>query len=105
MKVRKLLYLLNFAILIYLVGESFLQIDLAPTKNQHVTAYSQARVEHLQNIDSVKLEAKSWIEINRENFMIQSTRAKKRVSILLVLFIIQAILIIRYEKNKALQAH
>ncbi len=100
MKLRNLLYFLTIAILIDLLIASFLQIDIAPSKNEALTYFSKNNVERMHNIDSLKSEAKKWIDINRENFKTDSRDAKKRTIALAVLLIIQIILIKKATRDK-----
>lgn len=100
MKVRTILYLLTFALLIYLLAESFLQIDIAPSKNQHLINSSKTQVDNMQNIDSVKAEAKNWVDVNRHNFLHDSRNAKKRILFLVALLVIQVVLIARNHQQK-----
>jgi len=101
MKVRNILYLLSLALIIYLLGESVLQIDIAPSKNQHLTNFNKNHVDTLRNIYSVKSEAKHWIDINHWNFSDQSRRAENRIILLVGLLASQVVLIIinRHKKT------
>lgn len=54
----------------------------------------------MQNIDSVKAEAKNWVDVNRHNFLHDSRNAKKRILFLVALLVIQVVLIARNHQQK-----
>ena len=92
---KKLTYIsyLIIGLLTYLVFESFSEVDIAAAKNNGLAIRHKQQIESLNNMDSVKLEAKKWVDRNRQNSKKDSKAAILRIWILVAVILIQIILL------------
>lgn len=98
-------YFITLGLLVWLLIDNSYQIDFASTKNQRFINAEKMKVDSFQDIDSVKIYAKSKLDVIRQERIRNSTIASKRVQIIVGLIILQMILLIyslisneRYEK-------
>ena len=89
MTIRKISLVLSLGLLVWLLVDSVLQFDIAATKNNELTNSKKLEVDKMENIDSVKVYAKSVLDTIRQNTRNDSLRATKRTWLILVLIFIQ----------------
>jgi hypothetical protein len=88
MTIRNILFIISFGLLSWLFVDSCFQLDIAVTKNNALTRMEKLKVDEIQYIDSVKVYAKSTLDILRQNTIRNSDLATKRIFLLLTLTII-----------------
>ena len=62
MAIKKTLKIFSFGLLFYLLADSIMQVDFAGSKNEAFTAMQKAKVDTIQNIDTVKHKAKAYLD-------------------------------------------
>jgi hypothetical protein len=100
MKLRLILQIISFAFLIWFFVNSFMRIDFAPSKNRALISFKKTDIDNLQNIDSVKNVAKSYLDTIHQNFETGSICAIRNTRLALVIIIIQTILLLYSPKKK-----
>lgn len=100
MTIRNILFIISLGILGWLFVDSFFQLDIAATKNNALIRMKKIEVDKMQNIDSVKVYAKSTLDIIRQNTISNSALATKRIFLLLTLTIILFFLLTSKIKRK-----
>ncbi|RYY63551.1 MAG: hypothetical protein EOO12_12010 [Chitinophagaceae bacterium] len=100
MSLRKILAALALAITLLLVVESAAEVDVAPTKNNHLTSFLKADVDTIRHIDTVKALAKASYDRQRERARTESSRARIRICLLLVLIGIQCLFFFQRDGTK-----
>ena len=88
MTVKTLLFILTLGLLAWLFIDNVFQLDIAATKNNGLTSMKKQEVEEMQNIDSLKVYAKSTLDIIRQNTKRNSDLATKHILLLLTVIII-----------------
>ncbi len=83
MIIRKILITVIFGLLIWLLIDNLLHIEIATTKNNYIINSEKLKADSFQNIDSVKVFAKSKLDIIRQNTKNNSIIATERMWILL----------------------
>jgi hypothetical protein len=99
MKIRNILILISFGLLIWLLFDNIFQLDIAASKNDYLTYSEKLKVDRIQNIDSLKIFAKSKLNIIRQNAEQNSSTATKRIWIIFGLIFCQIILVFTRRKN------
>jgi|SRR5579875_3278767 len=92
MTIRNILFIISLGLLSWLFFDNFFQLDIAATKNNTLMRMKKIEVDEMQNIDSVKVYAKSTLDIIRQNTIRDSALATKRILLLLTLTIIMSFL-------------
>lgn len=75
--------------MICLFVDSFFQIEIAATKNNHLNNFKKFEVSQMQNIDAVKAIAKSNFDNIRSKITVISSQAKIRLGVIILLGLIQ----------------
>ena len=101
MTIKPVLLTITFGLLIWLLIDSFFQLDIAATKNNGLTNTEKGKVDEMQNIDSLKVYSKSNLDVIRQNIRNTSSLATKRIWQIFVLIIIQVFLLI-YKKRRSI---
>lgn len=96
---RTFLLILFFGLLICLFVDSFFQIEIAVTKNNQLYSFKKAEVDQMQNIDTVKVVAKSNFDYIRSNITAISNRAKIRLGVIVLLGLIAIIFVFKMKTN------
>ena len=65
MTLRKVLQIVSFGLLFYLLADSFMHFDFAASKNNAFTSMQKMEVDSIQNIDTVKQKAKDYLDTIR----------------------------------------
>ena len=100
MTVNTLLFILSLGLLTWLFIDSTFQLDIAVTKNNGLTIMKKQEVDEMQNIDSVKIYAKSTLDIIRHNTIKNSETATKRIWLILIVAVMQLVLWINRTSKK-----
>ena len=88
MIIRKILITVIFGLLIWLLIDNLLHIEIATTKNNYLINSEKLKADSFQNIDSVKVFAKSKLDIIRQNTKSNSIIATERMWIILVIILL-----------------
>src|SRR4051812_40875836 len=100
MKINKLLQIVSLGFLLYLAFNAFMHIELAVTKNNHLTAFQKARIDTIQTSDILKQKAKDYLDIVRHVQRDNSNKSLTNFFILVGLIVVQAFLFLnRPAKN------
>jgi hypothetical protein len=67
MKSRAILIMFSLGILALLLMDSISQLDITPIKNNELTNVKKHKIDEIQNIDSIKIYAKSIFDTERQN--------------------------------------
>ena len=100
MTFRLLLIWVSLGILIFILWDSCKRVDIAATKNDHLTAWKKAEVDSIQSNDSIRKIAKTNYDVIRQNFKNESKLAVRRSWLVLVLLMIHVYLLINWKANK-----
>lgn len=92
MTLRKILQIVSFGFLFYLLGDSFMHFDFAASKNNSFTSMQKMEVDSTQNIDTVKQKAKDYLDTIRRVHKKYSGKSVTNFWLLAGLIIIQAFL-------------
>lgn len=65
MKVRRILQLLSWGLLLYLLGDTFMHIEWAVTKNNALTSMQKAEIDSMQDVGALKYKAKENLDVIR----------------------------------------
>ena len=88
----RVIFLLSLVILLYLFYDTFLSIEIAPSKNNAFTQIQKQEIDAVQNIDSVKQLGKKYLDTIRRAHKKYSGKALINTGLLFVLIIFQIIL-------------
>ncbi|MBV4355964.1 hypothetical protein KTO63_02310 [Parasegetibacter sp. MAH-26] len=102
MILRKILQLLSFGLIFYLLADNFSHFDFATSKNNALTSMKKAEIDSIQSIDTVRYKAKEYVDAVRK---IQKQYSAKSVATfwllnLLLLFQIVQLKVNQPTKNK-----
>ena len=100
MTIKTILITITLGLLIWLLIDNTSQLDLAATKNDGLISWQKMKVDSFQNIDSVKIYAKSKLDIIRQTAEKDDMIATKRIWIIIALIIVQLFLFINTLKRK-----
>ena len=102
MIIRKILITAIFGLLIWLLFDNLQQIEIAPTKNSHLINSEKSKADGFQNLDSVKIFAKSKLDIIRQNTKNNSIVAIERMWIILgiILLLITHLTFSKFAKKR-----
>lgn len=92
MTIKTVLFIVSLGLLAWLLVDSIFQLDIAATKNNGLINSEKLKVDRSQNIDSLKIFAKSNLDAIRQNTRRNSELATKRIWLVLTLTVIQIIL-------------
>ena len=92
--------MLSLGLLVWLLADSIFQLDIAATKNNGLINSEKLKVDRSQNIDSLKIFAKSSLDAIRQRTRRNSELATKRIWLILTLTVIQIILWILPVKKR-----
>ena len=101
MTIRAILMTVTFGLLVWLLIDNIFQLDIAATKNDGLINSEKMEVGDFQNIDSVKIYAKSKLDIIRQNTKRNSIIATKRIWIIIGLIFLQLFLFTNTIKRKS----
>ena len=102
MTLKKVLQIVSFGLLLYLLADSFMHFDFAASKNEAFTSMQKTEIETFQNIDTIKQKAKDYIDTIHRVHKKHSDKAVINFWMLVGLIIIQAFLFInKHPKNAA----
>jgi hypothetical protein len=93
MTTRKILYLVSFGLLLYLLIDSFMHFDLAATKNNAMTSMQKMEIDSTQSIDTVKQKAKEYLDTIRRVHRQYSSQSVINSWALAGLLLIQTVLL------------
>jgi hypothetical protein len=96
MTLIKILQVVSFGLLFYLLADSFMHFDIAASKNEAFTSMQKSEVDSTQNIDTVKQKAKDYLDTIRRVHKKYSHKSVINFWLLVGLVIIQIVLL----KNK-----
>lgn len=99
MTLKKVLQIVSFGLLFYLLADSFMHFDFAATKNEAFTSMQKTDVDTIQNIDTVKQKAKDYLDTIRRVHKKHSDKAVINFWLLVGLIIIQAFLFINKQSK------
>ena len=97
MKFKKVLQIVSFGLLFYLLAVSFMHFDFAASKNEAYTWIQKSEIDAIQNIDTVKQKAKDYLDTIRRVHKKHSDKAAINFWLLVGLIIIQAFLFINKQ--------
>ncbi|MEO8711321.1 MAG: hypothetical protein ABI405_04310 [Parafilimonas sp.] len=101
MTIRTILTTITFGLLVWLLIDSMFQLDIAATKNDGLINSEKMKVESFQNIDSVKVYAKSKLDVIRQNTKRNSVIATKRIWVIIGLIVLQMFLLSNASRKKS----
>ena len=100
MTIKTILLTITFGILVWLLIDNIFQLDIAATKNDGLINSEKLKVDDFQNIDTVKIYAKSKLDIIRQNTKRNSSNATKRIWLILGVMVCLIILLSTTSKKK-----
>lgn len=92
MKVRRILQMLSFGLLLYLLVDAFMHIEFAASKNNALTSWQKAEIDSIQNVDALKQKAKVNLDVVRRIHRGYSNKSVTNFWLLTGLIILQAFL-------------
>lgn len=92
MRVRKLINIISFTLLAYLLLDIGSKLDIAPTKNDSVMTSKRMEINNLDNIELAKSEAIKNLNTIKNIHKGFSNDSKRQVLIIVVLIIAQGYL-------------
>ena len=95
----RVLYILSLGIILYLLYNSFLQVEVAVSKNNTFTTVQKEEVDAVQNMDTVKQFAKNHLNTIRRVHRKYSNNAIINIGLLILAFIIQVLLFRKVNNN------
>jgi hypothetical protein len=93
----RVIFLLSLGILLYLFYDSFLNIEIAISKNNAFTQIRKQEIDVVQNIDSVKQLGKTHLDTIRRVHRNYSRKALINTGLLIVVILFQIILFRRKQ--------
>ena len=99
MILRRILQVVLFGLLVYLLADSFMHFDLAASKNNAFTSMQKMEIDSTQNIDTVKLKAKGLLDTIRSVHKKYSDKSVINFWLIAGLIIIQIFLFINKNQN------
>ncbi len=93
MIIRKVLHVVSLALLFYLLFDSFMNFDIAASKNNAITTMQKKQIDNTQNIDTLQQKAKQYLDTIRRNHQQHSAQAVINFWVLVGLIVIQTILL------------
>ena len=94
MTLTKILQVVSFGLLFYLLAGNFMNFDIAASKNDAFTSMQKSEVDSTQNIDTVKQKVKGYLDTIRRVHKKYSNKSVINFWLLVGLVIIQAFLFI-----------
>jgi hypothetical protein len=91
----RVIFLLSLGILLYFFYDSFLNIEIAISKNNAFTQMQKEEIDACQNIDSVKQLGKKYLDTIRRVHRNYSNKALINTGLLVVVILFQIILFCR----------
>ncbi|MBG9378798.1 hypothetical protein I5907_21375 [Panacibacter sp. DH6] len=101
MKLKRVLQIVSFGLLFYLLADSFLHFDFVASKNEAFTSMQKTEIDATQNIDTVKQKAKDYLDTIRRVHRKHSDKAVINFWSLVGLIITQAFLFINKQPKNA----
>jgi hypothetical protein len=101
MTFRRILQLLSFGTLLYLLVDAFMHIEFAASKNNALTIWQKAEIDSIQNIDSLKHKAKANLDTIRRIHRTYSSKAVMNFWLLVGLIMVHAFLLFSRHKKAA----
>ena len=101
MKLKRVLQIVSFGLLFYLLADSFLHFDFAASKNEAFTSMQKTEVDAIQIIDTVKQKAKDYLDTIRRVHKKHSDKAVINFWLLVGLIIIQVFLFTTKQPKNA----
>ncbi len=101
MAINKILQVVSFGLLLYLLADSFMHFNFAASKNEAFTSMQKVEVDTIQNIDAVKQRAKDYLDTIRLVHKKHSDKAVINFWLLVGLFTIQTFLFINKQPKNA----
>jgi hypothetical protein len=95
--IRTILQVISLGLLVYILIGSLSRVDIAVTKNNNLISQKKADIDKIQDIQSVKLKAKEYLDTIRQNFISDSDKSFVDIRLLILLIIIQTILLLSKE--------
>lgn len=92
MKIRKVIQIISFALLAYLLYNISSKLDIAPIKNDHLLASKKDEISTIDNVDKAKKEAIKNLNTIRNIHKDNSSDAKFQILIIALLIIAQGYL-------------
>jgi hypothetical protein len=100
MTLKKVLQIVSFGLLLYLLADSFLHFDFAASKNRAFTIMQKMEIDTIQSIATVKQKAKDHLDTIRRVHKEYSDNSVINFWVLVGLIIIQTFLFInKHPKN------
>ena len=96
----RVIFLLSLGILLYLFYDSFLNIEIAISKNNAFTQMQKEKIDASQNIDSVKQLGKKHLDTIRRVHRNYSNKALINTGLLIVVILFQIILFRRKQTRR-----
>ena len=89
MKLNKLLFASTILLISILLFESVTNLDLARTKNDALITKEKIKTDKYENIEALKIFAKSKIEIIKQYRIRQSKNAENRIYLIISILLLQ----------------
>jgi hypothetical protein len=96
----RVIFLLSLGILLFLFYDSFLNIEIAISKNNAFTQIRKQEIDVVQNIDSVKQLGKTHLDTIRRVHRNYSRKALINTGLLIVVILFQIILFRRKQTRR-----
>ncbi len=97
MKVRRILQLLSLGLLLYLLGDTFMHIEWAVTKNNALTSMQKAEIDSMQDVGALKYKAKENLDVIRNIHRYHSGRSVNNFWLLTGIIILQSFLLFKRQ--------
>lgn len=95
------LFAVSICLLILLLFRNLDHFDIAGSKNNALTNELKSKIDTTTNINAVKLHAKHWLDVNRQNRRDNSAEAVTNTRIVLGIIALQIVLwIISLKKSQ-----
>lgn len=98
MKLDKLLFSFTIILILILLSESVSNLDFASNKNNYLINMEKIKVDKYENIESLKILAKSKIEIIKQSRMQESNNARNRIYLIIAIVLLQVTIQILNKK-------
>ncbi|MBO9702092.1 MAG: hypothetical protein J7604_17925 [Sporocytophaga sp.] len=93
-RIRIVAKIISIGLLFYLLGATFLEVDFAEIKNNHLISFQKAEIDAMQNIDTAKKRAKEHLDAIHTIHKNSSVKSSNNLRVLFVLLIIQTFLLL-----------
>lgn len=101
MRLRKILQIVSFGLLFYLLADSFMHFGFAASKNNAFTSMQKMEVDSNQNIHFIKQKAKDYLETIRSVHRKYSDKSVISFWLLSGVIVIQVFLLLNKQPKSA----